>query len=349
MQKLEFIGADWLDVYVGPDSGMPLLGAVSNYVDIDDAAAMKLLHVRSPQLVRQLVEWEVRIQNGDTKGFVRFYDDFPKACRAFCLMARIAVLCALLTKNLDLFRRVYMDMDRFSSSWPNAYGQMAVEGFMNWLKQLCFISDGYAEWMERYDWTTIPVEWRYQVGYVGVRMMLVKGRYEAALAAATVFQLFNRAESGNDNVSILMAQVCASACRELGRTEEMHFWHRKAAELAAPRGMFLPFLSYFQGNGSPIVNVLSDIAPAILKKINEFDDIFYESLILVRNFLTGEDFTTLLSRREFYIARCLKRDMSYKEIADRVGISVGRTRNIISDIYSKLNIHSRTGLDGKVW
>ena len=76
---------------------------------------------------------------------------------------------------------------------------------------------------------------------------------------------------------------------------------------------------------------------------------YFVNLIRARNHYTGEHATTALSFREFYLAMLLRRDMSYKELSERFGVTVGRTKNIVSSIYDKLEIHSSGELRDLVW
>ena len=56
-----------------------------------------------------------------------------------------------------------------------------------------------------------------------------------------------------------------------------------------------------------------------------------------------------LRPREFYVAGLIKRGVRYKEIAERTGMSEGRVRNMISEIYDILHIGSAAEIGGLVW
>lgn len=343
------IGANWFDTYAGPDSGLPLVGPLALFFRIDEQEEFDHILKASPPDVQEVMKWDVHVARGEVVGLVEYYDAFPKRCRIFLSVARMAILGAFLTKDGSLFRRVYADVDRYPSAWPTPEGKLATELFMAWVKALCFIPTGYPDWMERSDWTGVPVEWRYQACYVASKMMLIKCQFETALALAGTLRLFNRQECQFGVIEAWMTLVSAIACRELGRHAEMVKLFRHVAECVADRGFFLPFLSYSIGTGSPLASALEDIAPSLLPKIRAYADNYYQSTILARNFLTGSHVTTDLPRREFYIACCLKRHLPYTEIASRAGVSVGRVRNLISDIYAKLGVHGRDDLTDLVW
>jgi DNA-binding CsgD family transcriptional regulator len=52
----------------------------------------------------------------------------------------------------------------------------------------------------------------------------------------------------------------------------------------------------------------------------------------------------ILSRRESYLAQLVARRVPYAEIAKKYGISVGRLKNIMLEIYEKLYISGRDEL-----
>ena len=100
---------------------------------------------------------------------------------------------------------------------------------------------------------------------------------------------------------------------------------------------------------SPVEELVAEIAPDNVPRYRELSKRYFTNLIRARNHYTGERVTTVLSFREFYLAMLLKRDMSYKELSERFGITVGRTKNIVSAIYDKLGIHSSGELRDLVW
>ena len=100
---------------------------------------------------------------------------------------------------------------------------------------------------------------------------------------------------------------------------------------------------------SPVEAQIAEIAPDSVSRYRELSKRYFANLIRARNHYTGEHMTTALAFREFYLAMLLKRDMSYKDLSERFGITVGRTKNIVSAIYDKLGIHSCGELRNLVW
>ena len=62
------------------------------------------------------------------------------------------------------------------------------------------------------------------------------------------------------------------------------------------------------------------------------------------NRFTSENITTILTPQEYQLARYLAHGASYAEAAGQMNLSVGRVKNILLDVYSKLYIKKRSQL-----
>ena len=66
--------------------------------------------------------------------------------------------------------------------------------------------------------------------------------------------------------------------------------------------------------------------------------------IFFHNQFTEENITNILSMREFHIALQVVNHVPYTAIAEQYNISIGRLKNIMSEIYDKLIITKRDEL-----
>ncbi len=118
----------------------------------------------------------------------------------------------------------------------------------------------------------------------------------------------------------------------------------------APHGFLLPLLLFMHGAAkSPVEDLLGEIRPDLVPRFREINQSYYKSLIRFRNHYLGECVTDRLSLREMYLGMLLKKGMSYGELAKRFGITAGRMKNVVSKVYEKLGIHSRSELKDIVW
>ena len=263
---------------------------------------------------------------------------------------RIGLIAAVGLGDLKFFDQVLRSLEEYRRRAPSAQSALGVEITEAWIRQFLWIPTGYPEWMFRFDLSDIPEPWRAAVAYLGVKIRIAQGSFESAYAAASLFLNFVCPQQDLSAASSHAKIACAVACRETGRTEEMMKWLDETVRLLAPHGFLLPFLLFMHGSHkSPVEELIAEIAPEQVPRYRELSKCYFANLIRARNHYTGEHATTALSFREFYLAMLLKRDMSYKELSGRFGITVGRTKNIVSSIYDKLGIHSSGELRDLVW
>ena len=263
---------------------------------------------------------------------------------------RIGLVAAVGLDDLSFFDQVLRSLAQYRRRAPSARSALGVEITEAWIRQFLWLPTGYPEWMCRFDLSEIPSSWHAAVAYLGVKIRICRGSFESAYAAASLFLNFVCPQQDISAACSHAKIACAVACRETGRTEEMMKWLDEAVRLLVPHGFLLPFLLFMHSSHkSPVEELIAEIAPDQVPRYRELSKRYFANLIRARNHYTGEHVTMALSFREFYLAMLLKRDMSYKDLSERFGITVGRTKNIVSSIYDKLGIHSCGELRDLVW
>lgn len=224
-----------------------------------------------------------------------------------------------------------------------------------WLAQWLWLPTGYPEWIVRFDYSGgVPEPWWHPAAYLGVMARLNAGQFESAYAAAALLMSFSvmlwRPKACLSAASIYLRMARAICCRETGRLEEMRKWLTEVIRETVPHGIILPYLLFMSGSRkSPTEEILAEVAPKEVARYRKLRRTYFVNLIRARNHITGEKVTEDLSLREFYLAMLLKRGMTYKELAARFDLSVGRIKNILLELYQKLHIHSRSQLEPLVW
>ena len=263
---------------------------------------------------------------------------------------RTGLIAAVGLGDLKFFDKVLCSLAQYRRRAPSVRSALGVEITEAWVRQFLWLPTGYPEWMCRFDLSDIPEPWRAAVAYLGVKIRISQGSFESAYAAASLFLNFVCPRQDISAACSHAKMACAIACRETGRTEEMKKWLGEVVQAIVPHGFFLPFLLFMHGShGSPAEELIAEIAPDRVAWLRKAAKDYFANLIRARNHYTGEHVTTALSVREFYLAMLLKRNMSYKDLSVRFGVTVGRMKNIVSAIYDKLGIHSCGELRDLVW
>jgi LuxR family transcriptional regulator, maltose regulon positive regulatory protein len=115
----------------------------------------------------------------------------------------------------------------------------------------------------------------------------------------------------------------------------------RALGLAAPQG----FVRIFLDKGAPIIRLLKEAARRdiaadyVIKLLNRIDT---DTRPDVPNQSPATLLVDPLSDRELEVLHLMAQDLSYKEIADQIMVSLNTVRTHVKNIYSKLMVHKRS-------
>jgi len=324
----------------------PLYGPLACQVGLlrDDAAT----EFRDELKLAEETGW--KLMRNEPFDVAAFYKAMPKDGRLFPVVARLAVLGAIDSANLHLFDRVRRDMTAYAKAEKgNPHAALAMQLVETSVRLRLRIADGYPDWLPQFDFAAVPTAWHPHVAFLGIKVLLEQHRYEAALAASGLALAVNARHDHVPGLDIWLSLFSAICCRETQRYDEADRWFRRAASEAEKCDFVVPFLEFAMGEGSSLDVALKELAPKLVDVVRQRVDAFYLNAIKVRNHLTGGHVTEKLTRRQFFIARHVSYGASYKEIADMLGLSLGRVRNLVSEVYQVLGIHNRGELTGLVW
>jgi len=115
----------------------------------------------------------------------------------------------------------------------------------------------------------------------------------------------------------------------------------RALVLAEPQG----FVRIFLDNGNPIIHLLkvaarrNIAADYAIKLLNLIDT---NTRPDAPNLSSSPLLVDPLSDRELEVLHLMAQDLSYKEIADQIMVSLNTVRTHVKNIYSKLMVHKRS-------
>lgn len=115
-------------------------------------------------------------------------------------------------------------------------------------------------------------------------------------------------------------------------------------ELALPHGFISPFAESLTAFGGLLEQCLTVAYPDYYEAVIGQWQGTWRNWISFHNQFTKNNITDILTLREFHIATLVARRVPYTKIAAEHGISVGRLKNIITEIYGKLLVSNRAEL-----
>lgn len=327
---------------------LPLVGLPTCYYDFPKDDAGKVVKGHRGAL-RRLLEMELASARCEFDRLRGYYGELDMRDSLYLSGAMVCIIGAFGRGDLPLFDRILRDLRRYPEVNSHPQAKLAREITEAWILQFLRIETGYPEWMERFDFTRIPEEWKHQCAYLGAKGLPVRSDYRSAYAAASMLLNFDRRRNVLAAFPVYERLTCALSCNELGRKEEAAFWLRQAAEMTCPHGIVLPYLFLSVRLGPVMEDVIRAVSSEAVTKVRRLAPTFFANLIRFRNRFTGGAATTVLTPREFGIAKHLCDGRSYKEIAAKLDVSPGRVNNVVMEIYSKLHIHGKGQLRKFVW
>lgn len=201
------------------------------------------------------------------------------------------------------------------------------------------------DWLKEGDFSAFPVQLKppYML-YLRARYFLGIGQYNAALAVAQTALEFCLREQGITFPEIYLRLVCALACRCLERVDEAKRLLLNVMRVALPHGFITPFAEAVADFGGIVEQCLEQEFPEYYDAVIAQWKRTVKNWIKFHNHFTKDNLTMILSLRECELAQLVARRIPYAQIAKQYGISVGRLKNIMLEIYGKLFISGRDEL-----
>ena len=326
---------------------LPLVGPITYYLPVKggrpctDGVTGEL---------RRIVQAELSVVRGEFAGMDRFYAQIDKSGRNFLTAAGVALFGAVGTDNPQLFDEVLKDIAAFPSRCGLPEAELAVEIVMVWVRNFLRAPLKCPEWLFHLDLSSIPCEWRRQVAYLAVGCLERRGEYKAAAVMAdALLNLVPDSAVESSAADIYLKMAKATICRDEGRMDEAERWCRAVMKSAKPLGIILPFLGMALGPKSVLERTLAADAPELLAKVKKLTNGYFCNIVKYHNRLTGDKVTEDLTPREFFLAQSLKQGLRYKEIAERMGISLNRVHAMAKEIYATLGISRASSIGDLVW
>ncbi len=200
------------------------------------------------------------------------------------------------------------------------------------------------DWLKAGDLGALPPQLRPNALYLRAKYFHGLGQYDAMLAVALTALALSSPEGGITTTDIYLRATGAVACHALERDGEAKCRLLEAMRLALPHGLITPFAENVTALGGLTEQCLEQEFPSYYEAVIEQWQRTWKYWATFHNQFTKDNITLILSLREYHIALLVARRIPYAKIARQYGISVGRLKNIMLEIYEKLFISSRDEL-----
>ncbi len=326
-----------------------IVGPISQYVRLKRSRDF-VMPEGVPEGLKAHVRIDHELARGDFSGAREFYDSCRKDDNAFLSAAMYAVMGATGLVDVELFNRIIEDVKAYPSRYSHPLMEAGLKLFNLWLNAwLRIVDNEECASILRTDAEAIPQQWRSHFIDSALRILAYRGELIAAYALAVAQLIDEPRLYGESRDGIWNRMICALVCRNNHRRDDERLWLKRAVAVAKETGYMLPFLGVALGAGSALDDVLQEEVPGMYSLVKSGCHNFHRGRVRLRNAYTGGNISEKLTPREFYAAQLLARGLRYKDIAKRLGITVGRAKNVILQIHEKLGIHKKNEIAAHIW
>lgn len=293
--------------------------------------------------VRRQYEGELAYLRGDFDRALRCFSDCKITDSAYLCAALVTMAAAVSTGDYDTYTAVEREMRRLYSAADEPTRNM---WDMN--RSMLMLSmdapELVPEWVRNGDSSGLPPESRHMMVYLYARYMMIEKRYAELVAACKTAHILSVRENSFTMIDIYMGLVCAVGFHNLGMTEGRDLALTFVGKIALPHNFITPFAEFFRLTGGAMEALYKDEWPRQLEQIKEQNERTWACWIDFHNHFTRDNITTILSQREYLIAKIIAGGGTYKDAAAESGLSLGTVKNTISEIYAKLYISKKSEL-----
>ena len=200
------------------------------------------------------------------------------------------------------------------------------------------------DWLKEGDFMYFMEESKPNAMYLRAKYYYCQRNYEAALAIAETALVLCASYKTITISDIYLRIMCAAAGYSLGKVKKAKRNLLDAMQVTMPHGFVTPFSEMATAFGGLMEECLEQSFPNSYNTVITQWKQTFKNWIIFHNYFTSENITFILTLREYHIAQLVAQHIPYAKIAQQYCISVGRLKNIVMGIYSKLGVANRDGL-----
>lgn len=200
------------------------------------------------------------------------------------------------------------------------------------------------KWLVDGDFSMFPKKTHPFLLYLYTLHLNNTGNKTAAFYTAKASLVLNCQPNTFTWIDLYNTVLCAYASYDLGNAPLAEKYLTSAMQLGLPYGMIIPFADYAGTFGGMIDRCIQRHFSQYEEQIFQLWDRSFKNWMEFHNKFAGENITTILTAREYQLARLIAKGASYAQASQQMHLSVGRAKNILNTVYEKLCINKRSQL-----
>ena len=200
------------------------------------------------------------------------------------------------------------------------------------------------DWLKRCDFSLFPDELSPFLLYLYMLHLRNTGAFSALLYTANTARLLCAQTHTFTWMDLYITLLSATASFGLGDEEQTKRRLTDALDLGMPCGFIMPFADTIGTFGGLLEPLIEQRYPDKLAPVTALWSHSFKNWMGFHNEFTKENITTLLTAQEYQVAYSIVHGATCGQTAARMNLSVGRVKNVLSEVYSKLYIQKRQQL-----
>lgn len=297
-----------------------------------------ILETLGEDRLRLIYEAEICYQRGDFERVMACYQNVARDDAARLRISLGAIAAAISTGDYRAYTEIEGWLKRIVETTADETVRVFAELGLATAAVSVAAPNLVPEWLREGDLGALPPAVRPYALYLRSKYFLCLGQFQTMLAVAQTAQSVCAPEKGIAPYDIYLRMMCAVSCHNLERDEEARRWLLDACRIALPHDLITPFAEHVTLFGGLMEQVLAQEFPDCYERVLKQWKRTWRNWITFHNRFTKDNITLILSLREYHFALQVARRVPHAKIARQYGISVGRFRNIMREIYEKLSI-----------
>lgn len=297
----------------------------------------------SKTIIEQL-DMEIKYLRGDFEHILDYAFGVDIYEETFLCAATIGMAAAISTGDYESYVRLETTVKEIQKKISDPQKIKMIQTSLTTVAVSMYVSSTVPQWIKDCDFEGYPVEGRTWGIYLHAKYLQNLREYKKLFATANIALALSSIPGVIKSEDIYLRLMCASAAYSLNQLEKTDKLLLDTMKIALPYNLITPFAENLTAFGGRLEQLLQRHYPEYYKKIVEQWDRTFHHWIRFHNQFAKDNVTLILSRREYQLACFLVNGLSYTEAAERMNLSLGRVRNMISDIYGKLYINKRQEL-----
>ncbi len=296
-----------------------------------------------PEIQRQF-EAEICYLKGNMDEVMNYAVNVSSSSRSYLCACTIGIYAAVNAGSVQVFDILFAKLKNVAADYKDTTaGILAEAGIASVYISLSDLAD-VPSWMAEGDVSELPVSARPWAFYQHAKYQRALGNYERAFTIASTTQMLINQPGRTTLCDIYLLMVCASSAHFMGMEAEAERYLLKVLEPISANLFITPLAETVTSYGSIINKCLQKKAPELYEPIIRQSKTNWYNWIHFHNRVGHDRVSTILTLQELYLARLLADGVTYSEAAERMDLSIGRIRNLASNIYSKLQIKGKSEL-----